>query len=241
MAVSGSYNAHRAACGYTSLNLRVDGFSDMPRVETVHHVQVPNRRYLYLAMLCGIVAGIALGLWFVFRLIRLPSGYVAPYTGLAILLCAALLGVLAICSLPFRRTRVIALFFLCTSLLTLTTYIVGWRVLLKLGRIPWDPPLIQLVQGQHNTVVIRFKDSVTQEQADNFVSSKLSFLPNWCDSLTPLSGGEPKGVELSISDEYYRGANDQMGRKMLAKDVSAFIVAIRRDHRVSSVEVESRP
>jgi hypothetical protein len=173
----------------------------------------------------------------------IPSGYVASYVTLSVVASTVLLGLLgAILLLPWRTHR-LGVGLIVAGLLTFATYEVGWRVLLALDRIPWHPPAIHLSSGQR--VVIRFKNGTTEQQVEALVSSKVPFLPWWSDSLEHVSvtgASVPVGLALNISDTAYRrGETSPRRSKMLADDVSAFIVLMRRDPRVLSVELKSQP
>jgi hypothetical protein len=194
-----------------------------------------QRRFNHIAVIAAAISGIAVGCLFTYQLTRLPSGYVASYVTVAVLAATVLLALVGALLLAYWRTRSLGIGLIIAGLVTFATYVVGSRVLLAFDRIPWHPPAIYLVSGQ--SVVIRFKSGTTEEQAKSLMSSKLPFLPYWSDSLER----EPMELALRISDTAYRRGETSPGRsKMLADDVSAFMVFMRRDPRVSSVELQSQ-
>ena len=75
-------------------------------------------------------------------------------------------------------------------------------------------------------------------------ASKLSFLPDWADSLAGLPASETNGqlgLALTVSVTAYGGGRSAVGSRMLAENVSGFMVAMRRDPRVSAVELQNYP
>ena len=194
-----------------------------------------QRRFNHIAAIAAAISGIAFGCLFTYHLTRLPSGYLAAYVIIEVLAATALLALVGALLLAYWRTRWLGIGLIIAGLLTFATYEVGWRVLLALDRIPWHPPAIHLVSGQR--VVVRFKGGTTEQQVESLVSSKLPFLPYWSDSLER----EQMELALNISDTAYRrGETSPRRSKMLADDVSAFMVLMRRDPPVSSVELQSR-
>lgn len=216
----------------------------MPLLEPASGVSQSQRRFDRIAPTVVALAGIALGCFFANQLIHIPSGYVAPYVTLSVVASTVLLGLLGAILLLHWRTHRLGVGLIVAGLLTSATYELGWRVLLKLDRIPWHPPAIQLVAGQRARVIIRFRGGMTQQQVNDFVSSKLSFLPDWADSLAGLPASETNGqlgLALTVSVTAYGGGGSAVGSRMLAENVSGFMVAMRRDPRVSAVELQNYP
>lgn len=207
-----------------------------------------QQRFDRIALIAAIAAGIALGCKFAFKLTTLPSGYIAPYVSLGALVATALLGVIGIVFLPYWRSRRLGVGLMIAGLLTFGTYVAMARVLLKLDRIPWAPPPIHLSAGKQNRVVIFFRRETTESQVSEFVSSKLPFLPDWSDSLYRLAAAGNKGPGLvlninrgSFHDPREPPAGSRMADQMLEQDVSAFMVKMRRDRQVSSIELQVQP
>lgn len=216
----------------------------MPPLEPASGVSQSQRRFDRIAPTVLALAGIALGCFFANQLTHIPSGYVASYVTLSVVVSTVLLGLLGAILLLHWRTHRLGVGLIVAGLLTLPSYELGWRVLLKLDRIPWRPPAIQLVAGQRARVIIRFRSGMTQQQVNDFVSSKLSFLPEWADSLAGLPASETNGqlsLTLTVSVTAYGGGRSAVGSRMLAENVSGFMVAMRRDPRVSAVELQNYP
>src|SRR5271154_3446321 len=116
------------------------------------------------------LAGVALGYFFANQLTHIPSGYVEVYVTLPVLASTVFLLLLGAPLLLYRRTYRLGVGVIVAGLLTLATYALGARALLKLDRIPWAPPAIQLVAGQRARVIIRFRGGTTQQQINDFVS-----------------------------------------------------------------------
>jgi hypothetical protein len=211
---------------------------------SLDEIQGPRWRSIAASVLLGTAAGTAFGWWAAFTLTRLPSGYIVPYTNLSVLVVSLFLCFPGVFLVAYSSTRGIGLALIFAGVLSLVTYNVGWKVLLRLGRIPWRPPAIRLVAGQQNYVVIHFKDGVTEEEGENFLSSKLAFMPYWATSLRRIPETErqqPDAIELDIPNKDVGGTKARRSEEMLENDISGFMVTARRDSRVASVEVESRP
>lgn len=182
------------------------------------------------------IAGTAVGWFFAHSLTRLPSGYLTSYVILQVLVVEALLTLIGALLLAWRKTRAWGIGLIIAGLFTFATYVVGGRILWATNRIPWHPPAIHLVSRQ--SIVVRLRSGTTEQQAQSLISTKLQFLPWWSDSLER----EPTGIVLTISDKAYRrGETSPQRRKMLADDVSSFMVIMRRDPRISSVELQHQP
>jgi hypothetical protein len=210
----------------------------------LNDISQAQRRFDRIAPIVLALAGIALGYFFANQLTHIPSGYVAPNVTLSVLASTVLLILLGAILLLHWRTHRLGVGLIGAGLLTLTTYALAGRVLLTLDRIPWAPPAVQLVPGQQARVILRFRGGVTQQQVNDFVSSKLSSLPDWADSLAGLPANERSGqlgLALNLSVTAYGGGRSALESRMLAENVSAFMVATRRDPRVSTVELQKYP
>lgn len=197
-----------------------------------------------IAVIIASITGIALGSLFAYDLTRLPSGYIAGYVTAVVVAAEVLLTLAGAILLAFRRTRWFGVGLIVAGFLTLATYAVGSRALLRFDLIPWHPPTIDLVAGQPARVLIHFKGDVTEQQVNDFMSSKLHFMPNWTDSLERPTREAEGGwtLALTVSDTAFggKGASARQS-KMLAENVSGFMVVMRRDPRVSSVELRRQP
>ncbi|MGA8274536.1 MAG: hypothetical protein WB919_23470 [Candidatus Sulfotelmatobacter sp.] len=209
---------------------------------TTHHQSLPLQQgFDRIGAIVAAISGIAVGCFFAYQLTLLPSGYLSVYINLEVLAVAVLFALVGASLLFYRRTPWLGPGLIIAGLLTFATYAVGCRVLLRFDLIPWYPPAIHLVSGER--VVIRLKSGTTGPQVEAFVSSKLSFLPDWSDAMerVPSVGTiESMGLALNIDDTVYsRAEKSPLARRMLADAVSAFMVWMRRDSRVSSVELQS--
>jgi hypothetical protein len=208
--------------------------------DTENTLQRSNR----IAVIVASIAGIALGCFFAYDLTRLPSGYLAGYLTAAVLATEVLLTLIGALLLPFWRTRWLGVGLIVAGFLSLAAYEVGSNALLRFDLVPWRPPSIDLVPGQQARVVIHFKSDVTEQQVNEFMSSKLRFMPNWAYSLerpTMETDGRLT-LALTVSDTAFGGKRASARQsKMLAENVSGFMVVMRRDPRVSSVELRREP
>jgi len=197
-----------------------------------------------IAVIVASVTGIALGSLFAYDLTRLPSGYIAAYITATVLLAEVLLTLIGAVLLGFGWTRWLGVGLMVAGFLTLATYEVGSRALLRFDLIPWHPPAIDFVAGEPATVLIRFKSDVTEQQVNAFMSSKLRFMPNWAYSLErPTREADGRlTLALTVSDTAFGGKRASARQsEMLAENVSGFMVVMRRDPRVSSVELRRQP
>jgi hypothetical protein len=205
--------------------------------EQVNTVQNCNR----IVVIAAAVGGISFGCFFAYRLTLTPSGYVVPYLTISALAAAMLLALMGALFLIFERTRWLGLGLIIAGALTFATYEIGARALLRTDLIPWHPPAIELVAGQPAGVLIRFKRNLTEQQVNDFMSSRLRFMPNWADSLDRPRREADGGwaLTLIVSDTAFGGKRaSALQSKMLAENVSGFMVAMRHDPRVSSVELQ---
>lgn len=145
----------------------------------------------------------------------------------------------------YWRTRWLGIGLAIAGLLMPLAFAITARLLFISNRVPWHPPAIQLVAGERTEVVIRFRSETTERQVDEFVSSRFPFLPDWSESLSrilPTQSDSRAGLVLTISSSAYGSKRASATEsKMLADNVSAFMVRMRRDPRVSSIELQTQP
>jgi hypothetical protein len=120
--------------------------------------------------------GIALGAWQAKDCAAIRFGYVAGYAyATAVFLAIALCGV-GLLLLIYWRTRGIGAGLVAAGLLSCATFYGGMAALLRLDRVAWqhEPPLFAIGPDQKASLVIYFRDGITDEQVEVFRSSVLT-------------------------------------------------------------------
>ena len=212
----------------------------MPVLRPDSPPSVTQRRVDRIALVLLSCSGIVFGVLQARNSAGIAFGYLAGYAYVAAVSLALLLAVIGLLLAIHWRTRWVGIGLIAAGLLSCVAFFASMAVLLKLDRVAWrHERLVFFGPNQKASLVIYFRQEVTEKQVEDFRSSVLaessktpSKFPTFVSAylrLTPQQANGHWGVALTFRDA---APHDPL---------QSYVEKVKLDPRVAAVFVDIAP